>query len=532
MSKSAPAPAVFRGTAAVLLALHALLAWLTRVPGIMTGQDDAKYLLLGRALRHFSYREAWVADHTIHAQYPPGFPAFLAVVGAVVDDRFAWLVAANIAVSVAALYLTWRLVRERWSDGLALCVLAALAFNPLIVGQAGVLMSESLFMLLSVSALVLLAAEAPGRGRLAAAGALAIAAALTRSAGIPILAAVAGLWLLQRRWKAAAAFLAASAVTVGGWLYWTVRAASVNADSYVRGAAETFHRLETRGTGFLSHLSSRIADTFAVMVPLALAMPGIPGTIVDNVLVTGLAMLGLAAGLVVLWKKWRAAALYLIGAFGLIALWPWTDTRFFVPLAPLLVPALLAGLAALAGLRRPAWGLPAAALVALVIVASGVVTLTPQVRKAAGCKHGSWPPDASCVEIDQASFFAATQYIDRHLPADAIMVSAKPAPLYFYSHRPAVAWNLLFKGPDAGFVERARAAGAGWVLLGSLSVAEPGPVLRRLRGGCDHMSVVASFPPRTWLFRLLDAPAPDSTACAAFADYQRANFSRDFFRTK
>ena len=49
----------------LLLAIHAVLAWIARQPGILTTQDDAIYVLLGRALHAISVSRT-VSDR------PPG----------------------------------------------------------------------------------------------------------------------------------------------------------------------------------------------------------------------------------------------------------------------------------------------------------------------------------------------------------------------------------------------------------------------------------------------------------------------------
>lgn len=503
-----------------------MLAWLCRTPGVGTGSDEAKYLLLASSLRHVSYREIWLADLPFHAQYPPGFPAWLAVLG-VLLPRFDWLLAANIALSVAALLLAWHAVRRRWSDGLALFVLAALAFNPYLVGQAGVLMSEPLFMALSMGALVLLTREDRGARAMAAAGALAIGAALTRSAGTPIIGAVLVLWLLQRRWKPAGAMAVASALCVGLWLAWTVYMAGHAAESYVTGAIGAVRDSDASGSGFFGHLSSRIADYFGVMIPMALGMPGIAGTLVDNVVTAAVSSLGLVAGLIVLWRRWRVASLYIAGSIGLLLLWPWTDTRFITPLLPVLVPCVLAGVAALAGARHGAAGTIGAAALALILAINGAGHTALLVERGLRCTRGSSPPDATCVTVDQASFYAAARYIAGHLPRGAVVASAKPAPLFYYSGHPSVRPIILFGGNDDDHLQGVREGGAEWVLLGSLMLREVGLLHHRLSVACDRLALEAAFPPRTYLFRIVDGVTSDSTACRTLDAYRRANWGRN-----
>ena len=103
-----------------LLLVHACLAWFARLPGILTGQDDAQYLLLARSLRHFGYHDIFQVGAPAHRLYPPGYPGFLAVWTTVVGERINLLVGANILLSVTALALTYVLVKRLWSGWIAL----------------------------------------------------------------------------------------------------------------------------------------------------------------------------------------------------------------------------------------------------------------------------------------------------------------------------------------------------------------------------------------------------------------------------
>src|SRR5690606_24465626 len=56
--------------AAVLIALHAALAWWYHVPALSIGHDDAVYVLLGRSLRALEYRDLYRVGTPPHAVYP------------------------------------------------------------------------------------------------------------------------------------------------------------------------------------------------------------------------------------------------------------------------------------------------------------------------------------------------------------------------------------------------------------------------------------------------------------------------------
>ncbi len=201
-----------------LLGLHLVLAWLIREPGITVRNDDALYLLLSRSLAHGQFRDLHLAGAPPHALYPPGYPALLLFLGAIGGERLDFFLAVNACLSVASLWLTFDLVRRRWSVPVAFLVLVPLAVNNTLVRYAGSLISEPPYLFLSTLALWLLSRGAVGPRLLALGTVVIVAAGLTRSVGVVLLAAVVGWLLLERRWRAALLVGAVGGLFIGGWL--------------------------------------------------------------------------------------------------------------------------------------------------------------------------------------------------------------------------------------------------------------------------------------------------------------------------
>ncbi len=219
-----------------LLALHAVLAWSMRVPGLGTGHDDAWYVALARALRQGSYAELPIVGNPLHAMYPPLYPALLAALG-VTDPGQVWIgVLANVALSVATLVLVAS-VAVRMSPWLAVAVTLVCAVNPMVLYVASGVHSEPM---LAAAAALAIAVAASGRRdarALALIGLMAIVAALARSIGLALVVSTFALLAFERRWRALAIFSVAASVTVGSWLTWTVRAPRLDAGrSYVSDA--------------------------------------------------------------------------------------------------------------------------------------------------------------------------------------------------------------------------------------------------------------------------------------------------------
>jgi hypothetical protein len=528
--------------ALALIGLHGALAWIAREPGVLTGQDDAEYILLAESLLDGGYNDLFRVDSPPHRTYPPVYPAALAAWGTFAGRGFDSLVALNVAVSAAALIVLFGALRRLTSDALALTTIALLAINPELIRFAGGVRSEPLFMLLTLVALAALvpadaaraastgAAEAEPRvGRRSEATWLAIAigaallAALTRSVGVTVMAAIGLHWLLQKRWTLVAVPAGVATIAVAAWLAWT----ALGTDQFVGSSYMAELRVLWTGTDWTGPLPGRAlrwSRLYLVQgLPTALALPAIPGTPVDNVV--QLACFGAvgAVGLTVLLKRWRAAALWVIVYASFLAIWLFYVDRFVAPVAPLLVASVLIG-AHTTGRRvgqRAGVALPAAA--ALILAVGATLMTASLLREHAGCDRAGRYPDPACMSEDQRSYFDALRWIDANTPADAVFLTAKPGALYVYTGRRSIAFDRSAREPEPTFIEFVRDAGAEWILLGSLHNQEPARLARRMKANCERLRVAAVFPPRTWLFRIEEGDTDAAGACDAIDAYAAAN---------
>jgi hypothetical protein len=248
---------------------------------------------------------------------------------------------------------------------------------------------------------------------------------------------------------------------------------------------------------------------------------------VDNVVTTLILTAGLAAGLVALYRRWRAAALYLMCYGGLLLMWTWRPPRFLIPLVPLLVLALLAGIHGLIARRWPRAAVRAVSVAAVLLMAGGAVRTGRAIAGKTGCRGWTDLPPAECVAPDQASFFAAVRYVRDTIPEDDIFLVAKPGALWHYAGNRSISYPAaLAQGPD-GWVPYLREQGARWILLADLERGEPFRFSQRIEANCGQLALERRFPARTYLFRLVDddGPAEDSRegagdACEAVRQYR------------
>ncbi len=209
---AAPAPATtglrpwHMALVAMLVVTHLVLAWLGRVPAITTGNDDALYTLLAQGLRSFHYADAHVLGSPAHAQYPPGYPAMLALWTSVAGSSLDAVLAFGMLCSALAILFAFDLTRRLVGIVPALAALACLAVNPALLNYAGRVASEAPFMMLVTATAWAMVAVPEGPRRFVLVALLAILASMTRTIGVSLLGAVFLVWVMERRYRVAGAF--------------------------------------------------------------------------------------------------------------------------------------------------------------------------------------------------------------------------------------------------------------------------------------------------------------------------------------
>jgi len=510
----------------LILGFHAGLAWIARQPGILTEQDDAIYVLLGRALHGFQYRELFRIDRPVHTMYPPIYPLVLSFWSALGGEGFDWLVIVNIVSSVGMLALVFSSLRAVWSPGIALVCLAALATNPSLIDTAGGLRAEAPFTLFQVLALWTFT-RVWARSEAVLAGAASIAAALTRSIGVTLIAAIGLLWLWRQQFRTLAVYTVVVALTVGLWLGWTAMAPEqVPGKSYIADAVAADH---SPHAGAASLIKQRLTNkaSYLLSIYLLLPGPGISSRAVDNVIGMLVLLAALLLGSPALFAAWPAAFLYLVAYGGLLLLWPWPVARFIVPVLPLLIPITLVGVGRLASVFRPRWEEATVVLVAGVLAVNGLAMVYGVSQRQRGCARGGPLPSPACLDEHQASFFSAVQHIRDHDAPNAIFLSGKPATLYLYTGRRVVSMAQALSQTPSDFLPFLRQQGVTHILLLAVMPFSDGMPASKLalgpmlRANCESLHVEASFPPLSYLFRLPDSGDPPDpiAACRAVDTY-------------
>jgi hypothetical protein len=498
-----------------VICVYVVLAWLRRSPSLSTMNDDAFYIFLARSLRHFSYVESFVVGSPVHVQYPPGYPAFLALASAAFGEHHNLFVGLNIAMIAGALAITAATVRSRFGRTAAVLVVAACALNPTLIELGGLVRSEALFLLLWSITLWAVLRSSGSLGWTAVTILCAAATTLTRTAGLPLIAGIMLFWAMERRWRASFALGLVALLTVGAWFAWVFHApqSSLPGASYiadVRAAPQA-----VSGTvGRVLSIAQRVWLYYRSDIPFTLPMPSVSGTVVDNVLVIVLMTVTLVGGLGAVWRKWPAAvivgALYMI----LLAVWPFDAPRFLVPLLPLFFITGGMGAAALSS-RLGIGPVAGPAVVSAIVLGTATVLVARDVRVASKCERDKALTSVSCFSPDQVAFVSALRYAGDMASPAAPIVAAKEATAGIMSGHPIVRVTALGRLRPADALAYLKRIKASYIVVGYLegrdyrlaSVLEP---------ECAQLRLAQTFEPRTYVFQITgDSPSGDGGAACA-----------------
>ncbi len=478
-------------------------------PAPHNGGDNAGYVSLAHSLAaDFSYVEAWDPEEPPHTKYPPFYPALLA--GAMLLGAEAWItfkLLSALFVTVAVV-LSYGWMRDRRGTGLAAGAAVVLAFSPAFVWSSNWILSDPLFLALTLGCLWAFHRSGEG-GRtgiwIAAGCAMAILATFTRTAGLPLILAAGGAFALQRRWRALQAFAVAFAIpSVAWWL----RSRSAGQAQYISEFWLIDPYQPHLGSAGAEDLARRALDNLQgyvfTHIPGGLTLWFPAPLILLGLLLVALAAVGWARRLR---ERATVAELFLPLYFGLILLWPevWSGDRFALPLYPLVL--FYAGEALLVGAVRlhPRAPLVCGLIAALLLIVPSARGWSDARRQAAACRGAAQVAGPfACYGESFREFVAAARWLGENAPDGAGVFSRKPRILFTLSGVRSRTYPL---SPDPeGFFEEANRAGVSYVVLDrldGLATVYVAPVLRaRPEAFCGLVEVGRGEAP-TQIFGLL-----------------------------
>lgn len=469
-----------------LVALHLVLAAVAFLPVLHPGGDNAVYLSLARSLLDGGYRDLYDPARPVHTQFPPGWPLMMAVGLKLGLQPWVGPKLIVVAFSAAAVALTYLWIRLRRRPDLALGVAFLTAISPGVVALSHWELSDVPFWAITTAALLAWERLPRGRnGRAGVAALLTVCAYLTRSAGLPLMLAAA-VWLaLRRRWAQLGIYLAVVAPPTAAWLLWTraqggyatlIRAADAYAPDHgaVQGVGGMMGRFGENAVAYAGRfLPTLLADASSAPV------------VALSVIVFALAIYGWGRRM----RRPGVAELWVPLYVAMLLVWnpQWSGERLLLPLYPALLMYAGDGLARI-GRMAPSLGRGAGRLVApALLLAAALPGLVNAARSGMACSgaHAAGYGTA-CLSAAWQDFLEMADYAGRELPANAVVLSRKPALFYSQSGLPGRTYPLTRE--PAALIETARRAGARYVLLDQLdevSTSYLTPILiRRPRAFC------------------------------------------------
>jgi hypothetical protein len=369
-----------------LFAIVLLIAILTVTPWpVGAFQDDAIYTVLAKALATGQgYRMINLPGSPHATHYPPGYPAFLALLWKLwpdFPDNIVVFKFANTAIlAFAALGTYWFARRRLQFSELAAagCALVG-TVSIILLLITGVVLSEPMFMALLLPAL-LFAEYVADDGDIrdaALAGALFGVLALVRTLGIFAIPAAALVLVVRKKVSHAVILCVTGAIVLAPWQIWVSRYQSEIPSVFVGkyGSYSNWLAEGYRAGGWLFAKAVLVANAQSLdgllsfmFMPVQAVWPR--GTAV--VLLT----LTIIAGAIVLARRAPVSVVFVAIYMVVIMAWPFEPNRFILPLWPLFVFMVAVLIRALWNWRSAAWPARALRLLCMACIAYLLVGYT------------------------------------------------------------------------------------------------------------------------------------------------------------
>jgi hypothetical protein len=421
-----------------------LLAW-EFYPDLSTNGDDARYYLLGQAMREGKgYRQIQLPDRPVETGYPIAFPLMLATVSLISSNIMLakiFLALCGALTTLLCYYLFKGHLRRHLLPMLGLC-----AVSSLIVEFSSSLMSEVPFLLFSLAALILYERSVANQKN-AWLFWLTIAVSVVpmhcRSVGLAFSAAWILNTLLSRRYRFTFAHIGMLLATVivfhifttwqNSYLLQLVQKNSYAPDLGYVTPADMIARI---GQNIKAYGLSIVSQS---LVPLPYRFPPLAKTAVSLVCVA-LVFVGWLRGF---FGNLRFVSLYVFLYFGILVMWQfqWSSERFVVGVLPFLYFLLLNGLDGIMGLVSPQKGQSPLRMFTAGSETpshSGVIVAWACVALIAFANIFNQPAELHLKRYlgpDWRNFYSCADWVRINTPPDAVVMSRKPELFYVRAKR-------------------------------------------------------------------------------------------------
>jgi 4-amino-4-deoxy-L-arabinose transferase-like glycosyltransferase len=475
--------------------VHAVLAVMAFNPSPYIGGDNATYMSLAKSLAEYHrYLEVWDPAMRPHTQYPPIWPAFLALLWMMGLRGWIVMKVTVLLCSVVAVALSYLWMRRSTSAGIALGAGIVLAVSPGVLELSHWELSDQPAWVLTMLALwasTHLALQPPAEGEapprrqgmwLAVLVAGVVLGNFVRAAGLPLVVA-ALLWLgMRKQWRKLAVLAAVFFPLAFLWWLWGKVNGAPGYASFLLYLDPYRPALGTIGVvDFLQRIATD-ADRYATMhLPIVVAWD----TRLAYVLGIPLSLLAVA-GWARRLKRPGLAEVWVPLYVGLLLVWPatWSGERFLLPLYPLMLcyaGEVVRDVAKLLGVPALATAVPAVAAALLLLVAAPGIERVVQVGRecSAVYRAGETLP---CMNDEYHDLLKVAEMTRDRLPPGSKVLSRKATFFYALSGYQGRTYPLSANADT--FFAFARETGAEYVVFDNIRDLAPlylHPILRAHR---------------------------------------------------
>lgn len=432
--------------------------------------DNAFYYVLGKALSH---GEGYVNIANINKSpdnhYPPGYPFILSVFMHI-SDSFVFLKLLNgffLLVNLLLFFFLFYKISE--NPRISFITTFFLAINSHLLLYGTMLMSELSFTLFSFLCIILVLNTDFDKNifrkpNLYLILVTLIASYYIRATGLALFGGLLLFLILKKNWKPAVFIFGGF---VAGALPWILRGQRLGGSSYLKPLVMINPYRPELGNAHLVDYFNRFFDNLTRYITREIPSVLFPFKTVNYLnkvsfpeWFIGMLLLGLMIyGLYVTRKKVLFIICYLAGTFGILLLWPevWRGVRFVLPVAPILLFAVLSGAYALINTLFKSLNLKLKInpLLFGILAVAFMPSVKSLHRKASNDYPANWK-----------NYFQIARYFKKENLSDAVVACRKP--MLFYLQSGTYTTNYLYSKDPQEILDNLIKGKVSYVVLDNL----------------------------------------------------------------
>jgi hypothetical protein len=416
----------------IFVVIFSALTYLALLPYYYVGffNDDATYLLAARSLLQGRYIRLFDPQLSLLTQFPPGYPLFLTLFAGWVKAPYLAVQCASILLTLLSAGLLWILLEDWFSPAARLVACSLFTLNPITLQFSTAVMSEPLYIFLSLLCLLLLRQylkpESP-RWSPWLLGLLLGWVAITRDLGILLVVSVGATLALSKRWRGLACILP---LAILPRLFYSLNNAwkTGNITPQIGIFQQTLESIRSEGLGsWVGYLHS-LAEAILIRGICAVRLPRNQMGLLMSFVMIAFLLVFLGMGCRSLLKNRKSSfvvltwGLFVGGCIGAHSLYGIFDpTRYVFPLLPFLITVIVAGGETLCRFQnkfKPS------------VVLGCVILLLSYGFRDVHLFQKAYTPRSVYESLPIETY----TWIQQHLPSSAIVLAPRPATFYLYTN--------------------------------------------------------------------------------------------------